>query len=80
MELDLVILANIQAFTAIEATGKKKKTKSILQLSLPRSAHLQGDVSQPLWYQQISVSEAYRPLSQSWYFPANTRQQQETTT
>ena len=78
-ELDLVILANIQAFTVIEVAGEKRKKKSTLQLSSSVSAHLQGDVSKPLWNQQIAVSAACRTLPKLWYFSAYTWEQQETT-
>ena len=44
-ELDLVILANLQAFTAAEVTGGEKKEDSSLQLSLSVSTHLQRNVS-----------------------------------
>ena len=74
VELDLDILSNSQAFTAIEVTREKRKKKSTLQL-LSASGHPQGDVSKPLRNQQITVLEQ----TKSRYFSGYTWKQQETT-
>ena len=81
VELDLVVLANVQAFTAIEVIGEKRKRSppySFLYRSQPICK--EPDVSEPLRHQQIPVLKACGPLSKSWYFSANIREQQETTT
>jgi len=44
-ELDLIILANIQAFTRIDVIGGKMKAKCALQFSLPKPSDLQKKCS-----------------------------------
>ena len=73
-ELDLVVLANIQAFTATEETGKKRKRSppySFLNYSAP--------ICKEMFLNLYGISKSRfqrlnsRSLRKSWYFSANSR-------
>ena len=57
-ELDLVILANIQAFTRTDIVGEKKKAQCTMQVSFPEPPDLQGDVLKSLF----AISQIERTL------------------
>ena len=69
-ELDLVILANIQAFTRIETIGEKRI------FCINQYLSLQGYVSPPLRIELLLISTIEGTLRESWHFTKNAWQLQ----
>ena len=77
-ELDLVVLANIQACTSLEVPGKKTQEKSKVQFPISIPSCLQGYVSTSLCNELLAVSPIKGTLRKSWDFTKSPWQQQET--
>ena len=55
-ELDLVVLANIQAFTCCESTGEKRKRSPRCKFTVSVPSYLQGNVPYSLHNELLAVS------------------------